>query len=133
MNHALKQTLLSLAVFGIMLSPAMAADMKALDGKTYTIETTQVGAAKTETDDLVFAAGTFRSTGCDEYGFAPAAYDTTGGEDGAMAFSVTTKSDKEGTMTWNGNVKGDEIEGTAVWQKAGQDDIAYSYKGSLKK
>jgi hypothetical protein len=36
-------------------------------------------------------------------------------------------------MHWTGTVKGELLEGTAVWTKPGQADISYWVKGKLKK
>jgi hypothetical protein len=36
-------------------------------------------------------------------------------------------------MRWQGTLRGDRLEGTAVWKKAGQADIEYWVKATLKK
>ena len=36
-------------------------------------------------------------------------------------------------MTWKGTVKGEAIDGTVSWSKAGQKTIDYWFKGMLKK
>jgi len=122
----------SLALF--VASPAGAAETKgALDGKTFAIDMTKKGDTKAEKDDLIFKDGKFRSTGCDSYGFTEAAYTTAAGADGATDFSSTATSPKEGKMEWKGTVKGDAVEGTAVWTKEGQPAESYSFKGAIKK
>jgi hypothetical protein len=41
-------------------------------------------------------------------------------------------SAKEGKNHWKGTVKGNAIEGTQVWTKAGQAPIEYWFRGTLK-
>ncbi len=104
----------------------------ALDGRTFVGETGEKGKTKGDADELVFANGTLRSKACDQYGFAAAPY-TTMTKDGAVSFAADTKSPKEGAMHWTGTVKGDVLEGAAVWTKSGQADIRYWVKARLKK
>ncbi len=91
----------------------------ALDGKSFTGTFTEKGRTRGDKDTLVFKDGKFRSTACDAYGFSEAAYSATAGG-GGTTFEATTTSPREGTMTWKGTVRGDRIEGTAVWMKKGQ-------------
>lgn len=50
----------------------------------------------------------------------------------AVQFESTTQSEKEGEMAWIGRVRGDRLEGTMVWRKAGQAPIDYWFRGTLK-
>jgi hypothetical protein len=103
-----------------------------LDGKTFTLMVKDPAKPAAEPDTLVFAGGTMRSAGCDQYGFTAAPYTTTN-EAGAVKFVADAKSPKEGTNHWMGSVKGDAIEGTFVWSKAGQASITYTFTGTLKR
>ena len=105
-----------------------------LDGKTFAGEMGERGQPKekAEKDTFIFKDGTFRSTGCDPYGFKETSY-AAKAEDGGVGFEAVATSPKEGKMTWKGKVRGDAIEGTAVWEKDGQKTIGYWFKGTAQK
>jgi hypothetical protein len=103
-----------------------------LDGKTFVGESGEKGQTKSEAEQIDFKGGTFHSKNCDPYGFAPAPYKATS-RAGVTTFEATTTSAKEGKIVWKGTVKGDTLEGTLLWTKAGQKDIEYWVKGQLKK
>jgi hypothetical protein len=109
-----------------------AAAGESLDGKTFSIEVTEKDKSESTNDELVFKEGTFFSTDCEQYGFGSAPYESKSKGDTTM-FKSTLTSDKEGKAEWEGKVQGDDIAGTFIWSKAGQDQIIYTYKGSLKK
>jgi hypothetical protein len=113
-------------------APAAAAEKGPLDGKTFPGEMMEKGKAKGDQDTFVFKDGKFRSTACDAYGFTETAY-AGAVSDVATTFEAVATSPKEGTMKWKGTVKGDSVEGTAVWTKNGQADVIYTFKGALKK
>ncbi len=123
----------SLALALVLALPAPAwTEAGLLDGKTFVGQMTEKGKAKGEKDEFVFKDGKFRSTGCDPYGFTETPY-TVSQSDVSANFEAESHSPKEGTMKWKGTVKGDTIEGTAVWMKKGQADMHYTIKGTLKK
>lgn len=101
-----------------------------LDGKRFMV---QVRGAEGETidDELIFRDGTFDSIACHEHGFSAAPYTALKGPEGDLTFrSITTSG--ESKMRWNGTVKGDSIEGTAVVDEPGKEPVYYSYSGSLE-
>ena len=99
----------------------------ALDGKQYKIELMKDGTLDSK-ETLVFDQGTMDPLNCHQWGFTTSKYEAK--NSGALStFHVTCKSDKEGTMTWQGKVTGQEIEGTVVWDKTGQNAIRYTFKG----
>jgi hypothetical protein len=104
----------------------------ALDGKSFAVEGAEKGKTKAEKDSLIFKDGKFRSTGCDQYGFAEAPYTTTKAGD-ATKFEAETSSAKEGKIKWSGTIKGDTAEGSYLWTKAGQKPIEYWFKTPAKK
>jgi hypothetical protein len=110
--------------------PAGAAGL--LDGKTFVGESGEKGKAKGEAEEIVFQDGTLRSKPCDKYGFGAAPYKATKGEAG-ISFEAETVSPKEGKIHWKGRINRDNLEGTFVWTKAGQADIEYWAKATLKK
>jgi len=130
-----KQSGLLLAAALVLLwppAPAAAAEKGELDGKTFVGTMTEKGKTKGDSDTFVFKDGKFRSTACDVYGFTETAY-TVAVSDVATTFEAVATSPKEGTMRWKGTVKGDSVDGTAVWTKNGQADAIYTFKGALKK
>ena len=133
MRKAMKMSSFSLAV-ALLFVWSVPADAQAgpLDGKTFAGSTTEKGKAKADKDTFVFKGGKFRSTMCDAYGFTEAAY-TAAVSDASTRFEAEATSPTEGTMKWKGTVKGDSVEGTAVWSKRGQTDTVYTFKGTLKK
>ena len=102
-----------------------------LDGKTFVVDFSEKGKTESTKDTLVFADGTFRSVGCDQYGFAAAPYTATA-EGESVGFTASANSDTEGEMDWTGTVSGDTIEGEVTWAKEGQDPIDYEYTGTLQ-
>ncbi len=132
MSTTTKGTVVSLAAALLILSAAApAAERMPLDGATYVGTMTEKGKTKADPDQLVFKDGRFRSTVCDAYGFTETPY-TAAVSDGDTRFEAVATSPKEGTMTWKGTVKGDTVEGTAVWSKKGQADALYTFKGKMK-
>jgi hypothetical protein len=113
------------AAFGSPDGPAAT-----LDGKSFVGESAEKGKTKTDKDTLKFAAGRFRSQACDTYGFGDAPYVATTAPDGSISWTAETASAKEGKIQWKGKVRGDKLEGTYVWIKAGQAPIEYWVKGS---
>ena len=105
--------------------------MGTLDGKTFSGEVGKKGEASGMKDDLVFKDGKFRSTACDAYGFGDANYSATPSGD-ATAFQAETHNPKNESMKWSGTIKGNTIEGTAVWTKPGAEPIEEWVKATLK-
>ena len=103
-----------------------------LDGKTFSVKFTEHNKNEEAKDELIFKDGTFFSADCEQYGFSPAPYESKS-KSGTTLFKSTLTSDKEGKVEWEGKVNGDEISGTFIWSKEGQDPIIYTYKGGMKK
>lgn len=101
-----------------------------LDGKTFSGEAGYAG-KDGHPDAFVFTAGTFRSTGCDPYGFTAAPYEAMGDGD-AIRFKAVTKSPTDGTITWMGKAAGDRIEGTAVWRPMGKKPVEMWFRATLE-
>ena len=99
-----------------------------LDGKSYAVDSGEKGKpAGKEVETITFKNGKFHSAACDTYGFGDATY-TTKAAGGATTFEADTMSAKEGKIHWQGTAKGDHVEGTYVWTKAGQAPIEYWFK-----
>ncbi len=102
-----------------------------LDGKTFEIRLVEQDKSEPQRDSLIFAEGTFDSTGCRQYGFARTPY-TVERKGEAWHFAAEAKSEKEGTNRWKGIVSGNHIAGTLVWSKPGQATINYTFTGEIK-
>ncbi|GJM16745.1 MAG: hypothetical protein DHS20C13_20720 [Thermodesulfobacteriota bacterium] len=121
----------SFFIVGAQLNVASAGD--SLDGKTFSVKINEHGKDGEATDDeIIFKDGTFFSADCEQYGFSAAPYEYRT-KDGITLFITSSTSEKEGEIQWEGKVEGDEISGTMIWSKTGQDPIFYKYAGSLKK
>lgn len=130
---ALYLLVLGVSLCVISASQSAASADGSLDGKSFLVKLSEHNKKDEATDDeLIFKDGTFFSTDCEQYGFSPASYKTQPKGD-ATLFVSTLVSDKEGKAEWEGAVKGDNITGTFIWSKEGQDPIIYSYEGSIKK
>ncbi|MCY7409650.1 MAG: hypothetical protein LH473_05200 [Chitinophagales bacterium] len=103
----------------------------ALDGKSFAIELMKDGKLDSK-ETLVFEKGMVDPLDCHQYGFTSTAYQAKNAA-GMSTWAAYCKSDKEGTMSWQGKVTGDRIEGTVVWSKDGQSRINYTYSGVLIK
>lgn len=84
-----------------------------LDGTKWKAELTAAG-EKPMADTLVFTEGRFDSEGCHQYGFRRGPY-TAMKKEGGTKFTAFTTSREQGTMQWDGIVKGDSISGTMMW------------------
>ena len=118
---------------GLSIGPASRAGAPSvglLDGQTFSGELGEKGKAQGDKDEFIFKGGTFRSAACDAYGFGEAAYSARQAGN-VVSFEATTRSEKEGTMTWKGKAAGDRLEGTAVWEK-GNRPTEYWFKGTVK-
>ncbi len=121
---------LSLSVIGAGQNTASAGD--SLDGKTFSVKISEHNKDGEPMDDsLTFQDGKFMSSDCEQYGFTPAKYESKS-KGGATLFKSTLTSEKEGKAEWEGAVKGDNITGTFIWSKEGQDPMIYTYVGSIQ-
>lgn len=98
-----------------------------LDGKSFTVITLPNGnAADAMLEKITFVNGRFDNNNCHIWGFGDGVYTATAAGD-SVIFNATTTSPKEGTMVWNGAVKGDVLTGKMTWSKQGQDNLAYTF------
>ena len=122
--------LLALAFAGSYTSHAQERQ-SALDGRKYKVDLMKDG--KTESvETLIFNKSMLQTPDCAKYGFTEGTAYVKTTQD-YYTWSSTLKSDKEGAMAWQGSVKGDNIEGTCIWRKAGQQSTSYTFKGTAIK
>src|SRR5574341_1015822 len=79
---------------------------------------------KESDDTLTFMKGKFHSTGCDPYGFGPAAYKMDGN-----TWMSDTESKTDGRLHWHGEVSGDTINGRMTWTKPDGTVLNYTFEG----
>jgi hypothetical protein len=106
-----------------------------LDNKTFVVmQTDPSGAASGgNVDVLIFNAGMFESVACRMWGYTPASHtaEAVTSAEGGTAFTSTTTSPSEGSISWSGTVYADRVVGTATWHKEGQDDVTWTFEGGL--
>lgn len=88
-----------------------------LDGLSFIGPTGQLGEPAERSDERVdFAAGKLRSSVCEEMGFPPNDYRAVR-EGDAVRFESLLVSAKDGTIRWEGVVRGGVVEATYTWTK----------------
>jgi len=101
----------------LCLGSAGAAATGELDGLAFVGPTGPRGEAAERADEKVeFAGGRFRSSVCEEMGFPPADYRATR-EGDAVRFESLLVSEKDGTIRWEGVVRGGVVEASYTWTK----------------
>src|SRR4030095_5404004 len=116
-SNRMKRVLITVAY--LIISPvffAHAQEAKPLDGKTYMIQM-YVGKEKDSGQNLSFDGGTMLFSDAEKYGFSTEEYKCKQKNDSTFTFVSVSKSQKNGTMTWEGKVMNDRIEGTCIWTR----------------
>ena len=67
-------------------------------------------------DTLVFADGQFHSRECAKLGFGKTQF-TVESDGKDMHFSAVSVSERYGTLSWKGVIRGDKVEARYVWKK----------------
>lgn len=126
-----KITLLLSIAFTIAVSKnGFAQNSTALNGKQYKIEMTKAGSSDAAlVQTIIFKGGLLQTPGFSNLGFKEAvAYVKPTGD--YFTWASTVNSTKEGAMGWQGNVKGEKIEGDCLWRKSGADPVQYHFTGT---
>src|SRR5436853_5257310 len=103
-----------------------------LDGRSFEGVVLDKGKTRGDADTLIFKNGLFRSTACDPYGFNEAPYKVVA-DGNAMRFEAETESPKHGKLQWSGYVRGDKVDATATWVRAGKEPVDRWYVGGLQR
>jgi hypothetical protein len=110
MKVPIKSLLILLPLF-LAAQPVVFAQTGALDGQTFVAELGVKGKPAHEKADVItFKDGKFHSSSCDQYGYNQGVYSVVASAD-ATTFDVETVSESDGKLSWQGVVKGTEIEG----------------------
>lgn len=137
-----------LAIFLLALTiPAMAQkkakEPKVIEDGIFLIKLTEEAtkkATKAIDDELSFKGGKAKSKALsDKYKFKAGSFtataDSTDPEDPIVTFEAEMKGDTDDdVLIWKGTITGGEdIEGTATWNKKGKVKKEYSFSGALRK
>lgn len=100
-----------------------------LAGKKYTV-TLYLGKEHDSKQALAFENGNMTFSEAEKYGFTPDTYKWKQKNDSTITFLSISKSAKNGSMTWEGKVINDHIEGTCIWTRKVENPANYTFKGS---
>jgi hypothetical protein len=90
-----------------------------LDGRSFHGVVLEAGKTAGDADTLIFAAGRFRSTACDRYGYGDGAYQARD-EGDRIVFDAETESPRWGRLRWQGAIRGKRLDGTLTMVRDGQ-------------
>ena len=125
----------SLSSFMMLSAMTLSAQLGSgpLDGKSYKIEAWDVTKSNLKTPDrLVFSNGMVDAPVCHEYGFFATPY-TSYEKDGKLYFEFTSESQSEGTVTFKGEIAGDIVKGSYIWNKPDEGKLKYQYNGERER
>ena len=104
-----------------------------LDGKKFRIELSKTGSTEVPiVQTLVFSNSMMQTPDFNSLGFKESKAYVKPTED-YFTWTSTINSEKEGVMGWQGSVKGDKIEGTCTWRRAGAQPVQYTFTGTAVK
>lgn len=102
-----------------------------LDGKEFVVDWGLVGTRRAYRDVFVFRDGKFQSTTCEHQGFVSGVYSVTPRFSETEFTAECTNSDGS-RMIWSGVVRGDELQGSAVYLGANDRRSDYWFQGRLR-
>jgi hypothetical protein len=112
-------------------APAPSPTSTALDGRAYEV-TLEAPDAPPQKDTLRFSGGKFESTACTALGFPEWADYAASPNGREIAFQVITRHPSGTTLSWNGSVQGDAVDGTANRTMNGRTDVLH-FRGSVSR
>ncbi len=101
-----------------------------LDGKSFFGMFIEKANTTGDPDTLMFAAGRFRSSACDQYGYGDAPY-TAHADGGTIRFEAETESPRYGKLQWKGAVTGTELKCDVLMVQEGKAPIENTVMASL--
>lgn len=90
-----------------------------LDGKRFDGVVIERGKTAGDPDTVLFDHGRFRSTACDQYGYADGPYTATASADG-VSFEAQTESTRGGRLLWRGVIRDGRLDGTLTMVRDGR-------------
>jgi hypothetical protein len=101
-----------------------------LDGKSFFGTFVEKGKTTGDPDTLTFAAGRFRSSACDQYGYGDASYEARP-EGNGIRFDVETQSPRYGRLLWSGTVDGKTLKCDVLMVQDGKPPIENTVTAAL--
>lgn len=92
-----------------------------LDGRRFEGVFIPRGKTSGDADTLIFQDGRFRSTACEQYGYAEAPYKAQTAGD-VTRFETETRSPQYGKLLWSGTVHKGKLDATVIMVREGQQD-----------
>lgn len=104
-----------------------------LDGKTFVGEIGEKGKKEGQfKEEMSFKNGEMVSSACVSLGFASFPYRVTAKGD-AIEFAAEARNPTEGTLKWQGVIRGDTLSATSLWTKPGEPPDESWLTAKLKK
>jgi len=120
--------LFGVVILSVMGGVAIAASV--LDGTKWRMEMTPKGSAIPHFIDRIhFDDGKFTSVIFARKGFRSSLYTLTENAGGPIVWEVKLKSNTKGDVSWHGELKGESMDGTAVWNRSDGTVISYTLSG----
>lgn len=132
-QRTLARSPITLVLLGLLAAApaAVRADTGLLDGRAFEVEMQKKGSEDVIPNTLTFRSGTFLSAVCVQHDFPQSTYEATRTGD-AVTFEVAAQSYTKGHMDWEGTVRGDRLEATAVWYRPDQEPVEFRIRGAAK-
>jgi hypothetical protein len=96
----------------------MNANLLSLDGRRFDGIVLERGKTAGDADTLLFAAGRFRSSACDPYGYGDGPYTASSSADG-IVFEAQTQNANGSRLLWHGVVRGPRLDATLTILRGG--------------
>jgi hypothetical protein len=109
-------------------APGPSPTSTALDGRSYDV-TLEAPDEAPKKDTLRFSSGKFESSACTALGFPEWSDYAAQAKGNEIAFQATTRHPSGTTLSWNGSIQGDAVDGTANRTMNGKTDVLH-FKGS---
>ena len=119
--------LTGLVAFGALAGIALAASP--VDGTQWQIKLTTAAVRTSSEDRVQFDKGRFTSPLFQPKGFATSNYTLTEEQGGPVVWETMQTSEKEGTLSWRGELSGETMRGVASWRKRDGSVVNYTFTG----
>ncbi len=130
--------LLSVALLAGGIGLATASPSADLDGTSWQLKVTpdriaQEKGIKEFSDTLSFSSGKIVTAAGQQQGFPQAGYTTSRSGDSGWSFTAKQDNAHEGTFSWSGTVRGNEMRGLLIWTKPDRSVLTYTFRGAKRK
>ena len=84
-------------------------------------------------ETLSFSSGKIATGTGEKQGFLAATYNKSRSGDSGWSFTADQTSTSDGSYSWSGTVRGNEIRGILVWTKPDRSVLTYTFRGAKRK